>query len=142
MIPVANTYFSGAGLMDIGLEQAGVKIQQSFEMDELCCQTARANFSHEVIQADICLKTVKADRPCDVMVGTYLRSKLAKQGGAYVPLELSKDEIDEVFQMPRLSEAAAERLAQLRDISQSDSDGAEIARFDLWTEFRLRLFCE
>ena len=34
----ANSYFSGAGLFDIGFLQAGIKIKQSFEIDSLCCE--------------------------------------------------------------------------------------------------------
>jgi hypothetical protein len=33
MLPIlSNAYFSGAGLMDIGLEAGGVTLQQSFEI--------------------------------------------------------------------------------------------------------------
>ena len=39
---IANSYFSGAGLFDIGFRDAGIKIQQSFEIDALCCKTQRA----------------------------------------------------------------------------------------------------
>lgn len=71
MIPIVNSYFSGAGLMECGLEMGGVKIQQSFELDETCCQTQRANFNHEVLQSDITQKLVQDEKPCDVMVATY-----------------------------------------------------------------------
>jgi hypothetical protein len=38
MIPIlTNTYFSGAGLMDIGLRSGGLTLQQSFEIEALCC---------------------------------------------------------------------------------------------------------
>ena len=30
---IANSYFSGAGLFDIGLRDAGIKINQSFEIN-------------------------------------------------------------------------------------------------------------
>lgn len=36
-----NSYFSGAGLFDIGIKQAGLEIQQSFEIDPVCCQLQR-----------------------------------------------------------------------------------------------------
>lgn len=67
----ANSYFSGAGLMDLGLSRTGIEIQQSFEIDPVCCETARRNFTHEVVQCDITRKLVKADKPCDVKVFTY-----------------------------------------------------------------------
>ena len=68
---LTNTYFSGAGLMDIGLEAGGLTLQQSFEIDTLCCDTMRRNFSHEVLQCDITRKIVLADKECHVMVATY-----------------------------------------------------------------------
>ena len=66
-----NTYFSGAGLMDIGLEASGLTLQQSFEVDAVCCETMRKNFRHEVVQCDITRKLVLADKDCHVMVATY-----------------------------------------------------------------------
>lgn len=71
MIPRINSYFSGAGLMDKGLELAGVELGQSFEIDAACCATARANFQHEVIECDIELKLANAEKSCDVMAFTY-----------------------------------------------------------------------
>ncbi len=67
----ANSYFSGAGLMDLGLERGGVAVQQSFEIDAVCCETLRRNFSHNVVACDVRSKLVKQERPCDVMVATY-----------------------------------------------------------------------
>lgn len=71
MTPIANTYFSGAGLMDLGLQLGGIAIQQSFELDVTCCRTQRANFTHEVVQADITQKLVLDEKPCDAMIATY-----------------------------------------------------------------------
>lgn len=71
MIPTVNTYFSGAGLMDIGLQNAGVEIGQSFEIDPDCCATARANFKHEVVQCDLTTKLVKREKPCHARGFTY-----------------------------------------------------------------------
>jgi DNA (cytosine-5)-methyltransferase 1 len=68
---LVNSYFSGAGLMDIGLQSAGLILQQSFEIDSLCCDTMRKNFSHEVVQCDITNKLVLADKDYHVMVATY-----------------------------------------------------------------------
>lgn len=67
----ANSYFSGAGLFDIGFQQAGIAIQQSFEIDPVCCKTQRENFDHEVIDMDITEKLVKQEKRSDVMIGTY-----------------------------------------------------------------------
>ena len=66
-----NSYFSGAGLFDIGLRDGGLKIQQSFEIDKICCETLRKNFDHDVIESDISQKLVFDDEECDVMVGTF-----------------------------------------------------------------------
>lgn len=71
MKPIINSYFSGAGLMDIGLNQGGCRVQQSFEIDPACCDTLRANFRHEVLQCDIAEKLVRNEKGCDVMVATY-----------------------------------------------------------------------
>lgn len=67
----ANTYFSGAGLMDIGLGRGGVSVQQSFEIDAVCCATQRLNFSHEVVQCDLTKKLVAHERGSHVRVFTY-----------------------------------------------------------------------
>jgi DNA (cytosine-5)-methyltransferase 1 len=71
MTPIANTYFSGAGLLDIGLERAGVRVQQSFEMDPDCVAVARRNFNHEIMQMDLTRKLVADEKPCDVRCFTY-----------------------------------------------------------------------
>jgi DNA (cytosine-5)-methyltransferase 1 len=57
--------------MDIGLRAGGLTLQQSFEIEALCCETQRRNFSHEVVQCDITKKLVKAEKQCHVMVATY-----------------------------------------------------------------------
>jgi DNA (cytosine-5)-methyltransferase 1 len=68
---LVNSYFSGAGLMDKGLEQGGLTVQQSFEIDGTCCDTLRQNFDHDVIQIDIKDKLVGAEKECHVMSATY-----------------------------------------------------------------------
>lgn len=71
MTILANSYFSGGGLMDLGLTRGGVTIQQSFEMDGVCCDTLRFNFQHEVRQCDISQKLAADELECQVMVATY-----------------------------------------------------------------------
>ena len=44
----ANSYFSGAGLFDIGLMQAGIHISQSFELDTAACRVQRENLGDHV----------------------------------------------------------------------------------------------
>lgn len=68
---LANSYFSGAGLMDLGLERGGVTVQQSFEIDPLCCETLRQNFGHQIVEQDIQQKLVADEADCDLMVATY-----------------------------------------------------------------------
>lgn len=68
---LANSYFSGAGLMDLGLQLGGINVQQSFEIDAACCATLQANFTHEVKQGDITQKLVKDEHPAHVLVATY-----------------------------------------------------------------------
>lgn len=66
-----NSYFSGAGLMDTGIQLSGLDIQQSFEIDQAACETHRLNTNHQVVQCDITQKLAIAELPCDVMIGTY-----------------------------------------------------------------------
>ncbi len=77
---LTNTYFSGAGLMDIGLEEGGLTLQQSFEIDRLCCETMRRNFSHDVVQCDITQKLAYDEKQCHVMVATYPCTKYSPIG--------------------------------------------------------------
>jgi DNA (cytosine-5)-methyltransferase 1 len=78
MTILANSYFSGAGLMDLGLQLGGIEVQQSFEIDPTCCATMRANFSHEVVECDLTQKLVEKERPCQVMIATYPCTKYSK----------------------------------------------------------------
>ena len=77
---LTNTYFSGAGLMDIGLQAGGLTLQQSFDIEGVCCETMRQNFSHEVVQCDITQKLVYAEKECHVMVATYPCTKYSPIG--------------------------------------------------------------
>lgn len=48
--------------MDIGLQAGGLTLQQSFEIEALCCETLRRNFSHEVVQCDLSTRLVADER--------------------------------------------------------------------------------
>jgi DNA (cytosine-5)-methyltransferase 1 len=69
--PTAESHFSGAGLMDLGLTNAGIEIVRSVEIDTKCCETLRRNFKHRIDQCDIRLETVLDKGATDIIVGTY-----------------------------------------------------------------------
>ena len=66
-----NSYFSGAGLMDIGLMQAGLNINQAFELDASACKTYRHNLGEHMKQCDISHELVLENDSCDGMFFTY-----------------------------------------------------------------------
>ena len=66
--------------MDVGLESGGLTLQQSFEIDPVCCDTLRRNFAHEVVECDITKKLVLDDKDCQVMVATYPCTKYSPIG--------------------------------------------------------------
>ena len=66
-----NSYFSGAGLMDIGLLQSGLAIGQAFELDADACATYRHNLGDHMQQVDITQQLVLEQHSCDGMVFTY-----------------------------------------------------------------------
>lgn len=66
-----NSYFSGAGLMDVGLLNAGITIGQAFELDADACKTYRHNLGDHVTQCDLSNQLVLEQDSCDGMVFTY-----------------------------------------------------------------------
>lgn len=66
-----NSYFSGAGLMDVGLRQAGLDINQAFEIDPDAVKTYRHNLGDHVKQCDLANELVLEQNSCDGMVFTY-----------------------------------------------------------------------
>jgi len=75
-----NSYFSGAGLMDIGLIEAGLQVNQSFELDSSACRVQRENLKHEVVECDISQKLALDEQDCDWMVFTYPCTKYSTIG--------------------------------------------------------------
>lgn len=57
--------------MDLGIEEAGINILESFEIDQKCCQTLRKNFQHKVNETDITQITVLDQQDADVYIGTF-----------------------------------------------------------------------
>lgn len=74
-----NSYFSGAGLFDIGLSQE-LDVGQSFEIDAQCCKVQRDNFDHDTQQVDIAQKLAFDECDANVMVFTYPCTKYSKIG--------------------------------------------------------------
>lgn len=69
--PTTKSYFAGAGLMEIGLINAGLKVIQSLEYDAAACKTHMANFSHLLCEEDIRNKTVLGQQGADIHAFTY-----------------------------------------------------------------------
>ena len=70
-----NSYFSGAGLMDIGLIQAGLNISQSFELDADACKSYRHNLGEHMKQCDLTQELVKEQSDAEVFSITFPCSK-------------------------------------------------------------------
>ena len=66
-----NSYFSGAGLMDVGLMRSGVHINQAFELDADACKTYEHNLGDHVKRCDLSGEMVLEQDSCDGMVFTY-----------------------------------------------------------------------
>lgn len=72
--PTVKGYFSGAGGMEIGLMQAGLKMIQSLDLDKSAIDCMASNpsyFNHEIKQANIMDLTVLEQPKSDIIVGTY-----------------------------------------------------------------------
>ena len=57
--------------MDLGIEESGINIIESYEIDKKCCDTLRKNFKHHVNEADITQITVLDQNDADVYIGTF-----------------------------------------------------------------------
>lgn len=66
-----NSYFSGAGLLDIGLIEAGLNVVNAFELDQDACSTYRHNLGSHIKNCDIATQLVADQADCDVMAFTY-----------------------------------------------------------------------
>lgn len=74
MIPTAKSYFSGAGFMDIGMMQAGIKIIQSLDLDKNAIDSMKRNpqyFNHKIVRRDMKEILVKEQCSSDIIIGTY-----------------------------------------------------------------------
>ncbi|HDM8230307.1 TPA: DNA cytosine methyltransferase [Vibrio campbellii] len=66
-----NSYFSGAGLLDVGLLSSGIEISQAFELDSAACKTYRYNLGDHMKQCDLSQELVLEQESCHGMVFTY-----------------------------------------------------------------------
>jgi DNA (cytosine-5)-methyltransferase 1 len=70
----AKGYFSGCGGMELGVQQAGVNIIQSLDIDSQATQCMKANshyFNHSIVTEDIKNITVLSQERTDIILGTY-----------------------------------------------------------------------
>jgi len=74
----ANSYFSGIGMLDLGLQRAGISINQAFELDSDACKTYRANHKHGLIEGDLTQQLVMEQDSCDIMAFTYPCTKYSR----------------------------------------------------------------
>lgn len=73
-MPTSNNYFTGAGGLDVGMMQAGVRIEQSMDIDKRATDFMKMNshyFSHNVLNCDITQQTVMDQPDSDIMGFTY-----------------------------------------------------------------------
>lgn len=86
MIPIAKSYFSGGGLMDIGFMQAGVDIIQSLDLDKNAVESMRRNshyFKHKILLADIKDILVLDQKESDIIIGTYPCNKYSEMADLF-----------------------------------------------------------
>jgi DNA (cytosine-5)-methyltransferase 1 len=69
--PTVKGYSSGAGGLELGLANKGLNIIQSLELDPVCCETLKLNFTHPILQIDIKEKTVLDQPKSDIMSFTF-----------------------------------------------------------------------
>jgi len=72
--PTAKGYFSGCGGMELGIQNAGVQIIQSLDIDKQATACMQANphyFDHPVLTEDISNKLVIPQQKSDIIIGTY-----------------------------------------------------------------------
>ncbi len=78
MIIKAKSYFCGAGLMDVGLQNAGIDIIMGYELDKAACKTYRANHQHPLTEGDISKQLILEHDSCDLAVFTYPCTKYSR----------------------------------------------------------------
>ena len=69
--PKIASFFSGAGLMDIGLIDSGCEITQAYELDQSACKTYTHNLGQHMTRADVSQEMALDKDAADVHVFTY-----------------------------------------------------------------------
>jgi DNA (cytosine-5)-methyltransferase 1 len=69
--PTYKSYFSGAGGLDCGFNQAGLMPKLSLEIDSKAVETLKLNHDHEIRHDDICQTLVKPQPKADISAFTY-----------------------------------------------------------------------
>lgn len=72
-----DSFFTGAGLLDIGLERGGLKVRRCYEVDPVCCRTLSRNRGAKVEPVNVAQKLVKGEARPDGRVFTYPCNKYA-----------------------------------------------------------------
>ncbi|MBM7604052.1 site-specific DNA-cytosine methylase [Metabacillus crassostreae] len=67
----AKSYLSGAGGMDLGMNESGIDVLESLEIDKVGWETLRMNFNHKVDETDITKITMLDQQDADVYIGTF-----------------------------------------------------------------------
>ena len=68
---LVNSFFSGAGLFDIGLLEGGLTVNKAFELDVKACETYRTNLGNNILHCDVTQMTVEDNADCHGMIFTY-----------------------------------------------------------------------
>lgn len=81
--PTAKGYFSGIGIFEIGLQEAGINLIQSLDIDKGATKIMQMNpkyFSHKIVTEDIKDMLVTPQTKTDVVIGTYPCTKYSDIG--------------------------------------------------------------
>jgi len=81
--PTTKGYFSGIGIFEIGLQEAGLQFVQSLDIDRGATDIMKMNpkyFSHKIVTSDIKDMLVYPQVKTDVVIGTYPCTKYSDIG--------------------------------------------------------------